>query len=145
MALFAGAGTIAINSSPAADKWSGPHTHALAHSAFTLGLVGYINASGEVALGDANAEATAGVMLLALGTITAHTVGQFLKPGSVVHIHTLAPGWTPGGKVYLAAAAGGLMTQTPPSGAGDMIQVLGTALAADILDFDPCLMMVEHG
>jgi hypothetical protein len=145
MALFAGGGTSAISDAPAADKWSGPHISLTAHDAFTLGQVGYLNASGEVALADADALATAGALFIALGTIGAHTRGQFLLPGSVIHLHTLAPGWTIGGLVYLSVTAGA-MSQTAPVGAGDAIQVLGVAGPAnDTLLFHPQLVMVEHG
>jgi hypothetical protein len=133
-----------LKADPGANLHSGDWVSLTAHDACALGSVGRLNASSEVILADADAAATAGAVVIALGTITAHTAGRFALPGSVLHLHTLAPGWTPGELVYLSTTAGE-MTQTAPSGAADMIQVLGTAWAADILHFAPCLMMVEHG
>jgi hypothetical protein len=51
--------------------------------------------------------------------------------------------WTPGGFVYADTTTGG-MTQTAPSGAGDIIQIVGIALSADILFFNPQIMILEH-
>ena len=35
------------------------------------------------------------------------------------------------------------MTQTAPSGAGDLVQVVGVALSDDVVYFNPSLTMVE--
>jgi hypothetical protein len=46
------------------------------------------------------------------------------------------------GKLYLSTTTGG-MTQTKPSGSADQIQVLGFALSADTIWFDPVTMVAE--
>ena len=46
------------------------------------------------------------------------------------------------GKLYLSTTIGE-MTQTIPSGTGDQIQVLGWALSADTIFFDPDLTVIE--
>jgi len=50
--------------------------------------------------------------------------------------------WTVGGLVYLSTA--GAMTQTAPSGADNVVQVLGVATHADRMYFNPQLAVVEH-
>jgi hypothetical protein len=142
MPFYSSGGSIVLNAAPTADKWSGFHTFLTAHDAFTLGKVGAVNTSGEVALANATTVASACAVYLALGTVTAHTVGRFLLPGGYIHLHTLAPAWTIGGRVYLSTTDG-LLTQTPPAVPGNAVQILGVAVAADILHFVPQLFMVE--
>jgi len=60
-------------------------------------------------------------------------VGTVLLPGTV--IDTLA-GLTPGSTYYLSTAAGGI-TDVAPSGAGELVQVVGKALSATKLLFNP--------
>jgi hypothetical protein len=133
---------ISLNPAPATDNYSGQDISLTAHEAFTLGQVGYLNSDGEVALADADGIATASATYIATAAINADAAGVFLRRG-IIHLHTLAPNWTVGGLVYLSTDAGA-MTQTAPSGTDDVIQILGRAIAADILDFDPQLSQVEH-
>jgi hypothetical protein len=46
-------------------------------------------------------------------------------------------GLTPGARYYLSAATPGVITDTPPSGAGNVVQYIGTALSATELSFEP--------
>ena len=48
-----------------------------------------------------------------------------------------------GGLVFLSTDVGA-MTQTAPSGADDVVQVLGVATHADRMYFAPQLVIVEH-
>jgi hypothetical protein len=50
--------------------------------------------------------------------------------------------WTIGGLVYASTTAGEL-TQTPPSGTGDQVQVLGVAYSADEISFQPSPILIE--
>ena len=50
--------------------------------------------------------------------------------------------FTPGGLIYVSGTLGGL-TQTAPSSSGDQVQVIGWAYSADIMVFDPSLVLVE--
>lgn len=50
--------------------------------------------------------------------------------------------FTPGGLIYVSTTLGDL-TQTAPSGSGDQVQVIGWAYSADIMVFDPSLVLVE--
>lgn len=60
-------------------------------------------------------------------------VGTMVLPGTV--IDTLA-GLTPGSTYYLSTAAGGI-TDVAPSGAGELVQIIGKALSATKLLFNP--------
>lgn len=46
------------------------------------------------------------------------------------------------GPIYVSGTAGGL-TQTPPSGSGDQVQIAGVAYHADKMFFDPSLVVAE--
>ena len=50
--------------------------------------------------------------------------------------------WTPGGLIYASTTAGGL-TQTAPSGTGDLVQIVGHAVSASVIYFRPEFTMVE--
>jgi hypothetical protein len=50
--------------------------------------------------------------------------------------------WTAGDPVYVCTTAGS-MTQTPPSGSGDIVQIIGIAVGADQLFVNPSLDWVE--
>ena len=50
--------------------------------------------------------------------------------------------WTVGGLIYADTTIGGF-TQTAPSGSGDQVQVVGYAVHADTMWFDPDLTLVE--
>ena len=85
---------------------------------------------------DADASSTAPVYFMALeagaGTKTILIRGQ---------VCDTAWNWA-AGKLYLSTDIG-TMTQTKPSGSADQIQVLGVALSADTIWFDPVTMVAE--
>lgn len=85
---------------------------------------------------DADATSTSPVFALALEAGTGSK--KVLLRGQVCNT---AWNWS-AGKVYLSTTTGG-MTQTRPSGSGDQVQVLGWALSADTLFFDPVTLVVE--
>jgi hypothetical protein len=60
--------------------------------------------------------------------------GLMVMPGR--KIHGLA-GLTPGARYYLDAAVAGGITDTPPAGAGNLVQEVGVALSATELLFNP--------
>ena len=57
-----------------------------------------------------------------------------------------SPGWMVDGPIYLSATGttGNTLTQTPPVTTDSVTQVLGVALAADIIHFMPSLVQVTH-
>lgn len=59
--------------------------------------------------------------------------GSMITPGAVI---TGLAGLTPGVPHYLDTAAGGI-TDTPPAGAGNLVQEVGVALSATVLLFNP--------
>jgi hypothetical protein len=131
-----------VSSTPSADAWSGPTITNITSSA-TLGQLCYINSSGEAVLADADSASTMP------GTLMATSVsGTFLLTNSVVHLHTLNPGWTKGQVVYAGSGAtsthtSGAISQGIPNGSGDQIQAIGMALDTDILLFTPSLVTIE--
>lgn len=50
--------------------------------------------------------------------------------------------WTVGGLIYVSTTVGTL-TQTPPNGAGDQVQVVGYATHADRMFFNPSYVLLE--
>jgi hypothetical protein len=52
--------------------------------------------------------------------------------------------WTVGGTLYLSASGGaGLITQTQPSGTADIVRVVGYAISADLIYFNPSQDWIE--
>lgn len=126
--------------SPRDDSFSGQTILATAGESLVFGDVCYVKSDGKMGKADADAIATAGAMFVALGTTANNAKGLFLV-GGVVRDDS-AYNFTPGGFIYLSTTAGGI-TQTPPSGAADVVQLLGVALTADKWLFHPNLAMVE--
>jgi len=130
------------SATPSADNFTGITISLSADVALALGEVGYIKSDGDVAKADASVIATASGIVIATAAIAQDASGILLLHG-VIHLDTMAPGWTVGGIVYLSTTTGA-MTQTAPSATDEVIQILGVALASDILYFKPELVQVEH-
>jgi len=102
----------------------------------------YLGSSSTWLLADADAASTSGPVMLALAA-AAGTSGNPMKvalPGSFCRNDAWA--WTAGGAIYVDTTAGGL-TQTAPSGAGDIVRVVGYAANADVIYFMPSGAWVE--
>lgn len=109
-----------------------------------VGDVCFINGDGKAQLGNATAIATASACVICLAAVTANNEAQYLVLGTLTKA---AWTWTPGGLIYLATAgtSGNTITQTAPTGTADfVIQVLGRALTADTILFNPSLSQVEY-
>jgi hypothetical protein len=102
-----------------------------------VGAALYMAADGNYDEADADAAATMPVTTLALETGTG--TKEILLQG---YIRKDAWSWTPGGLIYADVTTGAL-SQTAPSGSGDQVQVVGWAKSADILYFNPSLVLVE--
>ncbi len=89
----------------------------------------YVGGSSTYLLADANGSGTFPAVGLAVAAYVSTNAAIVVRNGTV---RNDAWTWTPGGTVYLSTTAGGL-TQTAPSTTGDKVQVIGTALTADIL------------
>jgi hypothetical protein len=114
---------------------------ATAYENLFFGDVCIITSNG-VAKADADSIDTAGVLGIALHDAAADENVNLLVWG-MIDLSSLSPSFTVGGKVYLSTTAGAV-TQTAPSGALDAIVVLGIALSANLLLFNPSLVVIEH-
>uniref|UniRef100_A0A6M3KHM8 Putative tail protein n=1 Tax=viral metagenome TaxID=1070528 RepID=A0A6M3KHM8_9ZZZZ len=98
----------------------------------------YLKTDGKYWRTDADAAATTiGKLAVALATILANAAGPVLEKG---YIRDDTWNWaTVGGAVYLSTT-GGEFTQTAPSGAGDVVRIVGYAAIADVIYFDPAAL-----
>jgi len=132
--------TIDLGGAPSADHISTGITITLtAGETVAIGDAVYFKSDGKVWKSDADAIATMPVIGIVTEAITAETTGKILTHG-IFRDDTWA--WTVGGKVFASLTAGGL-TQTIPSGAEDIVQVVGIALSADVLFVSPSLDTAE--
>jgi hypothetical protein len=109
-----------------------------------FGDVCYINASGEAQLIDASAIATMpGIVMCADATISADASGNWLLSGVARNDDW---SWTVGGLIFgtITGTTTNTLSQTAPTGANEVIQILGVATHADRLIFMPSLSQVEH-
>ena len=60
---------------------------------------------------------------------------RVIEPGSWVRND--AWNWTVGGVLYLDTATAGGLTQTVPSGTDDVVKIVGHAVSADVIYFNP--------
>ena len=90
---------------------------------------------------DADLVTTMPAVVMATTAMSANDYGIFLLYGFVRNDGWAA--WTVGGILYVSCAAG-LMVQVQPAGAGDQIQVVGIAFAAQIVLFNPSYELVER-
>lgn len=103
-----------------------------------------IDSNGKAHLAKADAIANANAVLIAAGAVTGSASNTYLLPNGTVKLAS-SPSWTIGGLVYLSTTGttGNTLTQSAPSGANNVIQVLGVAVSGDTLLFTP-IHQVEH-
>ena len=131
-------GDIDIDGTPASDDtWTGPSTNSFnAGATIAQWEAVYLDTSSTWQLTDADAASTAGSVLVGIAT-EAGTSSNPLRvalPGSFVRNDAWT--WTVGAPVYLSTTAGAL-TQTAPSGTDDVVRVVGFAVNADVLFWNP--------
>lgn len=137
------AGYVSLVAAPASDHLAYGMTISLtANENQAFGDVCYIASDGDAQLADADAAATAAVLVMCTETVTAGNPATYLLMG-VARDDTWA--WTVGGTVYLSTTGttGNTLTQTPPSGTADIVQVVGFATHADRMIFKPSSVNVE--
>lgn len=107
-----------------------------------FGDVVYLKSDGEMYLIDADAEATLPGVYMALDGITDGDDGLFLVNGWV---RNDAWNFTVGIMLYasLVGTTGNTITETRPTVAGDYVQLLGFALSADVMNFQPNIMLIK--
>ena len=114
--------------------------------AVAFGDVCFMAADGELEFADADQITTMPGLYMALGTINAAASGEWLLMGIA---RNDAWNWTIGagtlGLIYVSVTGttGNTLTQTKPSGAGDQVQIVGHAISADIMMFNPNYTYVE--
>jgi hypothetical protein len=119
--------------------WSGDtESGTTGESVAIYGLV-YMNSDGLWWKADADSISTMPVQAIATAAINT-TTGVLLRRGVIKNTSWT---WTVGGLLY--CGTDGLLTQTAPSGEFDVIQVVGIALTADTVYFDPSPIMLEVG
>lgn len=135
--------TVNLDATPATDhSATGITTNALnAGTTIAAFELCYLASDGEWALADADADTTStGMFGLALEAGTDGNPLSVALAGSFVRDDTW--NWTVGGIIYVSTTAGGL-TQTAPSGTGDIVRVVGYAVSADVIYFNPDGAWVE--
>ena len=109
-----------------------------------VGELVHIDANGK--LDEAHADATLDMPAIGIA-LTANS------SGSDAEINILRRGvyrddgqfnFTPGRVVFVSAGTEGQFTQTAPSSDGQFVQVVGVALTADSIWFDPSFDVIEH-
>lgn len=140
------AGKITLDVAPASDHTAtGIIASETVGDTVVFGDVLYMNADGKWHLADADAAATMpGMRMVVDETITDDAAGNLLQYGIA---RDDSWSWVIGGLIYVST--GGTTTttlsQTAPSGDGDQVQIVGTALTADVMAFAPSPVVTEIG
>lgn len=137
------AGNTTLTAAPGSDLTAtGIKISLIANENQAFGDVCRIDSAGEAAIADADAYATASALFMCLGTVTTGNTGTYLALGIARNDSWT---WTVGGLIYLSTAGttGNTLTQTAPSGSGDIVQILGVATHADRMYFKPELVQIE--
>lgn len=140
------AGDVTITAAPGSNLTaSGVKITLTANENQAFGDVCYIGADGDATLANASAYATASALFMCLGTVTTGNPASYLSLGIA---RNDAWAWTVGGSsgfIYLSTTGttGNTLTQTVPTTAGQVVQVLGVATHADRVYFKPELIQLE--
>lgn len=133
-----------LTAAPASDHLaSGIKVVLNANEAQAFGDVCFINSDGQAQLGDADAIATSSCVVMCVdASISANADGNYMVLGFA---RDDSWNWTVGGLIYLSTTgtSGNTLTQTAPTGADDVVQVLGVAIHADRMYFNPQLNQPE--
>jgi hypothetical protein len=92
-------------------------------------------------MGDADSLVTMSVKAMALATIAANNSGLFLLEGYICEADWTSV-QTVGADVYMSTTTG-IPSTTRPSGAADLVQVIGYCIGTDIMYFRPDWTLVE--
>ena len=109
-----------------------------ASESITAGDICHLDSSGKMEKADASTEATCDTLIsLAIDTLSTDNEGTFLLRGFYD-----AAGYTPGNHIYSSITAGGI-SETAPSSTGEIVRVLGYAITASQIFFDPDKTWIE--
>ena len=133
---------IALNPTPADLDYSGQTATFLANENQGFGDAVFINATSEAQLGDASVIATASCIGLCIAAVTTGNTGTYLLQGFA---RNDTWNWTPGQPIYLSltGTTTNTLTQTAPSATNEVVQILGMAITADIIYWNPNLVQIE--
>lgn len=136
-------GSLSITSSFAGDhSVDGVTTTYTAGATITFGQLVHVTGSGLAIVANASASvAVPTMMMMAETTVSANDSAKFLLTGFA---RDDSWNWTPGQKLYLSNVTG-QMTQSAPSNQNDTVQVVGYAIHADKIYFNPSLDTVVLG
>lgn len=102
----------------------------------------YMDSTGKWMIADASAVATSGGMLaMACEAGTADTPILVALPTAFIRNDGWA--WTPGATLYADITAG-TVSETAPSGTDEVIRVIGFAMSADMIHFNPSSSHITH-
>jgi hypothetical protein len=126
---------------PTADLcWTGIVAVLTAGEVLALGNSVYLKNDSKAWKALATAAATMPAIALATCATIANTDYDFLLLG---FMRKDAWAWTPGGLLYVSRATAGLLTQVLPALSGEQVQVVGVAITAAIILFNPSYELVE--
>ena len=105
----------------------------------------YVKSDGKMWKALADDADTMPALFMASAAILADATGGFYTPNQI--IINAAWTWTPANGeaalLFVSESSGGTLTVTPPSGAGDQIQIAGTILSATSIWFSACPVVIE--
>ena len=135
--------TFTLTAAPSDHASSGIIIPLVAHENQAFGDVCYIAADGQAQLVDADAIATSSGIVMALAGIDIGQTGNYLMYG-VARDDTW--NWTVGGLIFITVTgtSANTLSQTAPTGANDVVQIVGVATHADRMIFFGNLVQVEH-
>ena len=121
-------------------KWSGTTAPMTAGIALTIGQAVYVGGDSKMEKALATAAATMPAIALATASIAENASGEFLMQG---FFRDDTWTWTIGGLLYVSKDTAGDLTQTLPAASGEQVQVVGVAITANIIHFNPSYELVE--
>lgn len=140
LALASGKNIKLIQALTADHTWSGVTAVLTAGAALTRGQAVYCGGDSKMELADADYAASMPIIaLLCPATLAENVAGEFLLYG---FFRDDTWTWAIGGLIY-ASCTPGALTQTAPIGSGDQVQVVGIAITATIILFNPDYVLVE--
>jgi len=140
LALASGKNIKLIQALVADHTWSGITAVLTAGTALTIGQAVYCGGDSKMELADADAAASMPVIALATGTIAENDTGEFLLHG---FFRDDSWTWTIGGLLYPSLTPGALTQDVSGYTTPDQVQVVGIAITATIILFNPSYELVE--
>jgi len=123
-------------------SWAGPTAVMVAGENLVFGEAVYIGNDGKVWKAKADSAATMPCAALAVGSISADDIGEFLL---FQFLRDDSWSWVIGGSLYVDKTTAGVLTQIEPGDTGAQVQVVGKAIATNIIYFSPEAILAGGG